>query len=564
VSSLKWAGVADLDVAPVDCFAVYQGLAKAIADSYRTLAGVLAPLGGEDGGISARVAAVLGLAPQVLCTGPGYVWLNSVYASLATNDGTTFAGLTEDFARFEAAAAVSAGTSFSGPAAGDGEWIALPGTRVAVARSAGGLLRVVDGTVPDAVRILPTVGAMRLAGLDPLIRSPRSRSQFDLAAPDAPTGRAEEELRAAAELAARITPGLYPRYVTDIVPLSAEPGMANAGTDDAAPHVVYLSFGREPSDLLAALAHEESHALVQTLGKLVPDLLPDSELDLAVPWKPGVRRTLSGVLHGLVAFGRAATVRARAARAGHDSPSNQQALEREVSWVHEVTGQLCDGALGPLSEELVSWLAANRAAIDSMPPAGPDATVVRSLARSGEDGGSFPWALVGGPTAVAAADDLFADVTAGPWYRGTAGYPDQDNRPLDDVLARSPRAREFFAVALPAFVEERFGAVVELAAVKAHRLRQGDGIPVHSDGGHPQFAFRAVLGLTPLELDSGHLRLRTADRDLVVATQPGYAQALVFEMAEPSFHDVSANRTSYPRFTVIASYRRRLSTSPDA
>src|SRR5262249_7578536 len=162
----------------------------------------------------------------------------------------------------------------------------------------------------------------------PLLRSPRSMAEFGLEEPARATSqRCAEELAAARDLADRLVPGLFDRYITDVVPLGAEPGLAHAGTDDAAPWTVYLSFGREPADLIAALAHEESHALVQTLVKLVPDLLPDSEIEMPVPWKPGARRSLSGVLHGLIAFGRAATVRSRAARAGHDSPANAEALE---------------------------------------------------------------------------------------------------------------------------------------------------------------------------------------------------------------------------------------------
>jgi HEXXH motif-containing protein len=546
----------------VDCFAVYQGLAKATVDSYGALARVLAPV--EGGVISSRLSAVLDQAPEVAASGPGYVWLTSMYAALATDDRPAFAALLRDLARFEAAAAVCSGTDFEGALPDVGGRTALPGTRVAVRPDEHGGLRVVGGVVQGDVAVLPVVGALRLNSVEPLVRSPRSRSQFDLAPEDALTGAAAGEIRAARELADLVTPTLYQRYVADVVPLTAEAGMANAGTDHAAPHVLYLSFGREPSDLVAALAHEESHALLQTLEKLYPQVLPDSEGDMPVPWKPGVRRTLSGVLHGLVAFGRAATVRARAARAGHDSPANQQALERELSWVDGVTEQLLAGSLGDLPDDLLGWLAANRAQIDSAPPAVGEPSV-RVLARSGGqdgDAGMFPWALVRGTLATAAADDLFPVVASGPWRRGTDGYPDQDNRPLDDVVAGAPRARAFFADHLPRFIHENYGVAVELAAVKAHRLRQGDGIPIHSDGGHADFAYRVVLGVTPLELSSGHLRLRTADRGLVVTTQPGYGHALVFQMAEPSHHDVSPNLTPYPRFTVIASYRRRRGVAP--
>src|SRR3546814_7592493 len=56
---------------------------------------------------------------------------------------------------------------------------------------------------------------------------------------------------------------------------------------------------------------------------LFRSLLPDSDLEMSVPWKPGVKRTLSGVLHGLIAFGRAATVRSRAEQSGHSSAANR-------------------------------------------------------------------------------------------------------------------------------------------------------------------------------------------------------------------------------------------------
>lgn len=543
-SATRFAGVAALDVDPVDCFAVYEGLAVKIRSSYESLSGILNKLDTAPG---ERLRGVLGVAPQVLTTAAGYCWLNATYGAIAGNDSAGLQGLLRQFSRFEAAAAVSSSGDFDGTFPFK-DPVSLPGTGLVV-HAADDALAVNAGNPRAVSWASPAAGSLVVDGHEPILRSPRSMSQFDLADPSRDAARlGAEELLAARGLADQIVPGLFDRYVTEVIPLVAEPGIAHAGTDDAAPWAVYLSFGREPADLVAALAHEESHALVQTLAKLVPDLLPDSGLDMPVPWKPGVRRSLSGVLHGLIAFGRAATVRARAARLGSDSPANAEAFEREYGWVAEVTSALLSGTLGPLPDGLDGWLQENLALMDSSAPMHSPGIDV--LAQNGA-GSDFCWRLLSGESLGRTASGIYPQVGRLRWQRGVSGYPDQDRAELvlsgDSVLN----------VDIPELIEHEWGVRTELAGVKAHRLRTGDHIRAHTDAQHDGLTHRLVLGVSPYDLRSGELRLMTPSQQPLISTQPQFGQALLFQLADPSYHEVTENRSTHPRLTVIASYRLR-------
>lgn len=543
-TGIRFAGIAALDVDPVDCFAVYEGLAAKIRRSYDGLSDVLNKLEDAPGD---RLRSVLGMAPQVLTTAAGYCWLNAAYGAIAGNDPVGLRTLLQQFSRFEAAAAVSSCGEFVG-AFPFVDPVSLPGVGLVV-HAAEGSLSVRAGEPRAASWISPVAGSLVVDGHEPILRSPRSMSQFTLAEPSTTAAkRGAEELLAAREFADKIVPGLFSRYLTDVVPLVAEPGIAHAGTDDAAPWAVYLSFERDPADLLAALAHEESHALVQTLAKLVPDLLPDSERDMPVPWKPGVRRSLSGVLHGLIAFGRAATVRSRAARLGWDSPANAEALEREHQWVASVTSALLDGTLGPLPEGLDGWLQENVGSIDSLAPkARPGIDV---LARDGGDS-DFGWRLLSGASLGAAAGEIYPQVARLRWSRGVSGYPDQDRGELEGP------GHSVLVEDIPGLIEREWGTRTELAGVKVHRLRTGDHIRPHTDAMHDDLTHRLVLGVTPYDLRSGELRLLADSQRPVISSQPQFGQAVLFQLADPSYHEVTENRSVYPRLTVIASYRLR-------
>lgn len=544
-SSIRFAAISALDVEPVDCFAVYEGLAAKIRRSYDGLAGILNRLDGAPGD---RLHGVLWIAPQVLTTAPGYCWLNAAYGAIAGNDATSLRTLLRQFSRFEAAAAVSARSEFEGAFPFDAP-VSLPGTGLVV-HTTSGALSVRAGDPGAASWASPNAGSLVVDGHDPILRSPRSTSQFELAEPSQEiSSRGAEELLAARQLADQVVPGLFDRYITDVVPLVAEPGIAHAGTDDAAPWAVYLSFEREPSDLIAALAHEESHALVQTLAKLVPDLLPDSDLDMPVPWKLGVRRSLSGVLHGLIAFGRAATVRSRLARLGGDSPANAEALERERAWVEGVTSALLEGALGPLPDGLDTWLQDNLTSMDSLAtePHHQDTDV---LARDG-GGSDFGWRLLAGEPLRRTASEFYPQVQRLRWTRGVPGYPDQDRGELVG------RDHPLLSEDVPGLIEREWGTRTELAGVKVHRLRTGDQIRPHTDAMHDNLTHRLVLGVTPYDLRSGELRLLASNHQPVFSTQPQFGQALLFQLADPSYHEVTENRSVYPRLTVIASYRSR-------
>ena len=542
-SAIRFAGVASLDVDPVACFAVYEGLAAKIRKSYESLSCILNKLDSAPG---ERLRSVLGVAPQVLTTAAGYCWLNAAYGAIASNDPAALQALVRQFSRFEAAAAVSASADYDG-AFPLNDPVSLPGTGLVV-HVAHDALVVSAGEPRASSWASPRAGSLVVDGHEPTLRSPRSMSQFDLAVPSREVARiGAEELLAARDLADQIVPGLFDRYVTDVIPLVAEPGIAHAGTDDAAPWAVYLSFGREPADLVAALAHEESHALVQTLAKLVPDLLPDSVRDMPVPWKPGVRRSLSGVLHGLIAFGRAATVRSRVARIGGDSPANAEALERESGWVAAVTSELLRGTLGPLPDGLDAWLENNLAAINSIAP--KCSARVDVLAQDGADS-HFGWRLLSGVSLDRTASAIYPQVARLRWQRGVPGYPDQDRAEL------SARGHAFLNLDIPKLIEQEWGVQTELAAVKVHRLRTGDHIRAHTDALHDGLTHRLVLGLSPYDLRSGELRLLTPNQQPLIATQPQFGQALLFQLADPGFHEVTENLSAHPRLTIIASYRR--------
>ena len=543
-SSIRFAGIAALDVDPVDCFMVYEGLSAKIRRSYEGLAEILNRLEGAPGD---GLLEVLAIAPQVLETSAGHCWLNLAYGAIARNDPTSLQTLMGQFSRFEAAAAVSNCGEFDGPFPFETP-VSLPGTGLVV-HAAEGTLSVHSGDPAATCWTSPTAGSLVVDGHEPLLRNPRSISQFALAKPSPEVARrGAQELLASRPLADRIVPGLFHRYIADVVPLEVEPGIANAGTDDAAPWAVYLSFEREPTDLIAALVHEESHALVQTLAKLIPDLLPDSELEMAVPWKPGVLRSLSGVLHGLIAFGRAATVRSRAAHLGVDSPANAEALDRERGWVTDVTRALVEGRLGPLPDGLAAWLQENLTSMDSSAP--DPAQGVCVVARDG-DGANFGWRLLDGESVRRTARETYPQVRRTRWARGVLGHPDQDRGELNGPGHR------FLSEDIPSLIEREWGAPTELADVKVHRLRTGDSIRPHTDAMHDGLTHRLVLGVTPFDLRSGELRLLASDQQPVLSTQPQFCQALLFQLADPSYHEVLENRSVHPRLTVIASYRSR-------
>jgi HEXXH motif-containing protein len=541
-----WREVALLDVDAEVCFAIYDDFRVSVGESFAHLAEVLAPVDGLN--VSARMHTVAQLAPHVVSGGAGYLWLNSMFAALSGDDVPRVLQLQADFVRFEVAAAISSGTDMDCEIAPD-VWYAVPAAGLAF-RSHDRHLRVKSGELQAKVQRTARVGAVTIDEFEALYRSPRSASQFGLANPGA-VPRAETELRSALDASLQVFPGIFDRYLVSLVPLIARPGMSDAGTDDAAPFVVYSSFDREPIDLLAALAHEESHQLLQTLEKLQPGMLPSSQTDMLVPWKPGQQRKLPNVIHGLVAFGRAATVRARADRAGLGSAQNSEALQREREWVDQVSRELKAGAVGEITDELVEWLDLNLAQIDGPTPGRVGESRVAGV---GVPAASFPWAVVTGEPGRAAARSLYAAIVEGPWFRGTVDYPDQDNRMITGEISEHSAAFHFFEVIVPALVRQTFGPQVIFAAAKAHRLRPGDRIPLHSDQNHPTFRFRAVLGLSPTNLGSGELGIFDRDRTLLLRLQPDFGSSLIFEMVEGSHHDVSVNLSPRSRLTVIASY----------
>ncbi|MEV6415374.1 HEXXH motif-containing putative peptide modification protein [Kribbella sp. NPDC051718] len=548
-----WAEVSRLDVDPLTCFTIYEEFGSLVQQSFSTLAGILSAV--PDLTLAERIGAVAEAAPQVISGGAAYLWLTEMYAALSADDIGLVRRLDADFGRFELAAAVASGADHSCKVRLGEKWISLPATGLAV-RSSAGCVSVRQGQLDCEAIELPQIGALTVDRYEDLYRTPRSRSQFDLAPPGTVL-TATTELEDAAKLGQVVVPGLFERYLTSLVPLAARSGMADAGTDDAAPFTVYSSFGRESSDLLAALAHEEAHALIQTLEKLRPNLLPTSVLDMPVPWKPAVRRKLPNVIHGLASFARAATVRSRVERLGLGSGGNREAHARERGWVEDATAELLQGRLGELPAGLDRWLDANLAQIEAEWRDGSaltDEPKVEVVAVS-RPPLSYPWAIAVGESARAAAAELYAPVATGHWRRGTSSYPEQDSQLITLMIEKLPIAQQLMALTIPRLLEEEFGTSVELAAVKAHRLRPGDRIPIHSDGGHPTFTHRAVLGLSGNLGDSGQLAVYTTAKTPVIRLQPEYGQLFVFAMVPDCHHSVSRNESALSRLTVIASYR---------
>ncbi|WP_241548465.1 aKG-HExxH-type peptide beta-hydroxylase [Gordonia alkanivorans] len=556
-----WTELADLDVRPERALGVLELLSARIRASYRTLAGSLEE---PFPALSRMIFEVLELAPQVVGHGAGYMWMTSVHNAVRADDTDCFDELAKDFVRFRAAAAVFSGSSYVAedvPAVMlstshiDRSLVAIP-TIGAFELGRSDCLRVDSGVLDGVLRTGPRIGGLRVEAFERSYRLPRSKSLFDLAS-EGWWERGHEELTSAADLAGQLVPGLLDRYHSDVVPLKRGKQTSNAGTDEAAPFVVYSSFERSPVDLVACLAHEEAHALINTADKLLGGVLPESEMKMPVPWKPGMMRSLSNVIHGLISFGRAAQVRGRALVLGVTDEENEEARERESMWVRDVTARLEDGVLGPLPDELVAWLREN---VERLEPAVPVSTKDRGVvALAGDSSDTCPWVLYRSSATRSAAAEQYIELSQGPWVRGSGAFVDQDRRQLE--VASKSRLDMTLNQEIPELIRDRFGADVMLDGVKAHRLRDGDSIRNHSDH-HDSMAsnspgsYRVVLGCTASPTVGGELRFTDSDRDAFVGIPLRFGDAVVMNIEVPGYHEVTGIKSDTFRYTVIATYRR--------
>lgn len=540
-----WMSLAPLDVDPAQATGIYDLLSAKIRATCLRTARSLDSAFPE---ASARVQAVVSSAPQVVSYGAAYQWVTRLHQAVSEDDVDLFEELLRDFARFECAAAILSRGDFDGEIHGSTELV-VP--LVGAFELEGSNYRVRDGKLTGTPIGPASIGGLRVEAYEAKYRLARSISQFNLDE----IGHwetANQELTAVRGLGELLVPGLFDRYLSDVVPLRRDGPISHAGTDEAAPFVVYSSFDRDPVDMIACLAHEEAHGLINSADKVMGfKVLPDTDDKMPVPWKPGMMRSLSDVMHGLISFGRAAQVRTRAAAAGLGSPVNEEARLREIGWVTDVTGQVCDGILGPIPQWLRSWMQTNLGSWDIPVPTHEPGDVI---ARGGTSDELFPWLLWAGHDSTRAATDVYGQLSSGRWDRGSGEFPDQDRIDLD--VRKHPYVQAFIEKTLPAVIADEFGESVALTALKAHRIRPGDRIATHSDDGGGHVSYRAVLGSSPVPTDGGVLRLCDTSQRPVVSVPLRFGDCVVMRTDRLCYHDVTELRSEYFRYTVIASYRR--------
>ena len=552
-----WMQLAALDVSADRALGVHDLLSARIRASYRTIA---TGLTGEYPELASRIHEVLDIAPQVVSYGAGYQWITALHRVIREDDLEAFDQLGLDFVRFSAAAAVLSGGDFIGKLAlatnsADGRHtdgpVAIPLVG-AFDIGSSSTLSVISGRVDGRLVSSPRMGGIRVEAYESTYRLPRSQSQFCLNELGQ-WQKAHDEIAAATALAEQVVPGLFDRYLTDVVPLVRQGRISNAGTDEAAPFVVYSSFGRSPLDLVACFAHEEAHALINTAEKLLGPVLPETEAKMPVPWKPGMMRSLSNVIHGLISFGRATQVRGRALYLGLSDNENEEARIRESDWVRSVTSQLKDGILGPMPDSLVEWLEGNQAALE--PSAVPHTPSTSILAEGGGvDDATCPWTLFTSSATTRAAVEQYSELACGSWQRGSGEFPDQDRRDLD--VGHGTHLGGVTGTVIPSLIRERYGVDVELTSVKAHRLRKGDSIRSHTDHGSSSAAYRAVIGASAAPPSGGEFRLCDPQQRPVVGIPMRFGDTVVMAIDQPGEHEVTRVESDTYRHTIIATYRR--------
>lgn len=504
--------------------------------------------------MSRRMAAVGESAPQVLETPAAWQWTTAVLRAARRSDTADLKRLGGEFARFELAAAHhsngDAHARLDGPNGGI-DLISLPGTDVAVPRDRA--IEVSGGEIGGELHLLARTGALVVDPYDPSLRH-SAGGQFEYVA-ESPDALYPEELTQAQALAEAVAPTLPHRFASRLVPVRAGQDEIQAATTPDAPGVTYLSFGSAPCCILAVLAHEEGHAVFNSL-EFAGYRFHDPDVEIKVPWKQAMRR-LPAVLHGLSSFSRAATVRRRSI-ALTGCPRCTHVADIEAGWVSEITEAVLGGHFGELPGELTTWLDANRRQITepaaSLPPA-----VLKPLASA--TGGKIRWSLHEFPDPHLGG--CYLALRQGRWERRTTDFYRQDvivdPRRLRSVDLWSGLERHF-SNEVVRVASDLVGVPVKLTGIEAHRYRTDDFVDVHTDHERPDLRVRAVLGLTPGHTsdNGGSLEFVTESGAPVVSVGPAFGQVLVFEPSPSSRHRVAKLRSDSDRITVVASYTSSL------
>lgn len=294
-----WTDCFALDAEPEAVLALFDHYAGRRRVAARKLSCGLNGSGAAE--LGGRLDRLLDLAPEVLEAPAAWQWSQELLRTARLGDTAGFHALERQFTRFEVAGAVLSSTGWDGRWPFANEVVVLPGTGHLVHDEAP---VVVAGELSPVAARLPLTRGLTVDAVDLCLRG-RSAPRFTFVGSDAGEGFAAE-LAAALQLADLVAPTLSTRLRTTVVPVHAPYGWVEAATDEQTPGVTYCSFGRSSSDLLAALAHEESHAILNAATLSIGLSLPIGDGLMDVPWKPGPR-PLPAVIHGLAAFGRAST-----------------------------------------------------------------------------------------------------------------------------------------------------------------------------------------------------------------------------------------------------------------
>jgi hypothetical protein len=543
---MSWYQLLDLDAHPAAAHRIIDELNSQALGAVCSVRQSLALAGAVDA--AGRLTEICERAPQVFASPYGTQWATAIATAIMTRNLDAFSNALAHLERFDAAAAVLSGCRWL-PSETTPSELPIPVT--------GDVLRIGPSRLGFALteeRDCRLIRSGHFEGVsidlgDPLLRT-RSAQRFTFSSVDN-SAAGIGELQAAGLAAQRVAPNLFARYVTAIVPVDSPPGWGTAGTDEGVPGVTYLSFDRDPVDFVAALAHEEAHSLLNGYEAIFGEVLPAGVGSIEVPWRAGLR-PLPAVMHGLAAFGRAATVRTRAATIGMSSPQNDEAAEREHGWVRSVSSRVLNGELGPVSENDSGWIQRNVAAIES--PARDAKSERLALIASSGPGSSFHWWLLRSEIGGGAAGELYSHLIRCPWSRSTDDFPDQDQNDLTGYLATTTWVSRLFTRDLPAFIGSQ-RAQAQFQSLRGHKLRTNDRIRMHNDNDQQLYRWRAVLGVTPGELAGGQLSM-SPDALPGLSVQPSYGDILLFEIGPTSFHEVSRVLDARPRLTVVASYSR--------
>lgn len=128
-----------------------------------------------------------------------------------------------------------------------------------------------------------------------------------------------------------------------IVPLQPDPaGRDRSGTARQAFGAVAVALPADVGTLMMLLVHEVQHLKLNALLDLYELFDRQDRTRLAVPWRPGERRPVEGVLHGVYAHLAIADLWCSRARAVPGDPDARRNFRRYRSWVHTGLNVLAD------------------------------------------------------------------------------------------------------------------------------------------------------------------------------------------------------------------------------